>query len=70
MSTSSVSWQSGARVAVAIAGDAGLMAELSAVPLGQWQWPWDNHRQAVGADARAASKSRFIYVTCFTTVEM
>ena len=56
MSTSSASWQSGARVAVAVAGDAGLNdgPELSAgVPLGQWQWPWDNHWQAVRADACA-----------------
>ena len=33
---------------------------------------WGDHRQAIGADARAASKSRFVYVKCFTTdtVEM
>ena len=42
------------------------------MPLGQWQWPWGDHRQAVGADARAraASKSRFAYVTLLYMVEM
>ena len=73
VNTSSASWQSGARVAVAVAGDAGMMVELSAVPLGQWQWPWGDHRRtgsAPGADARAASKARFVYVTLMCTVEM
>ena len=68
VSTSSAAWQSGAaRVDVTVAGDAGLMAELSTettVPLGQWGIEaingrgWGDHRQAVGADARSASKSR------------
>ena len=35
VSISLASWQSGARVAVTVAGDVGLMGELSAVPLGQ-----------------------------------
>ena len=57
-------------MAVAAAGDADVMAELSRVPLGQRHWPWSDRRQAVGADARSARKGAFGYVTLLYLLEM
>ena len=61
---------SGAGVDGEAVGGAGLMGEVNAVPVGQRHWPWSDRRQATGADARAASKARFVYVTLLSTVEM
>ena len=65
VNASPASWQSGARVApVVVAGDAGLMGEVSqcCTALRQWQWPcpWSDHRhrQVVGADARVAWRAK------------
>ena len=59
VNTSSASWQSGARVAVAVAGDAGMMAELSAVPLGQRQGPWGDRRQRARCRRSRGEQSAF-----------
>ena len=50
---------SGAGVDGEAVGSAGVMAELSPVPLEQRRGPWSDCRQSAGADARAASMMRF-----------
>ena len=49
---------SGARVDGEAVGGAGMMTELSPVPLEQRRGPWSDCRQSAGADARAASIPR------------
>ena len=53
---------SGAGVDGEAVGGAGMMAELSPVLLEQRRGPWSDCRQSAGADARAASKARFVFV--------
>ena len=54
----------------AAAGGAGMMPELSPVPIEQWHGPWSDRQQAAGADARAATIARFAFDTCLSAVEM
>jgi len=61
---------SGAGVDGEAVGSAGVMAELSPVPLEQRRGPWSDCRQSAGADARAASKARFVLLTLLSAKEM
>ncbi len=54
---------SGAGVDGEAVGSAGVMAELSPVLLEQRREPWSDCRQSAGADARAASKAPFVFVS-------
>ena len=56
---------SAARVADAAAGVAGMMPELSPVPLGQRHGPWSDRRQAAGADGARTAKRRFRICNAF-----
>ena len=61
---------SGAGVDGEAVGGAGVMAELSPVLLEQRRGPWSDCRQSAGADARAASKARFVFVSLLSTVDL
>ena len=54
----------------AAAGGAGMMPELSPVPIEQWHGPWSDRQQAAGADARAATIARFAFDTLMYVAEM
>ena len=61
---------SGAGVDGEAVGGAGMMAELSPVLLEQRREPWSDCRQSAGADARAASKARFVFVSLLYAVDL
>ena len=61
---------SGAGVDGEAVGGAGVMAELSPVPLEQRRGPWSDCRQSAGADARARRASRFAFDMLMSAVEM
>ena len=46
-------------------GGAGVMAELSPVPLEQRRGPWSDCRQSAGADARAGAHPAFRFCNAF-----
>ena len=54
----------------AAAGGAGMMPELSPVPIEQWHGPWSDRQQAAGADARAATIARRFCNALMSAVEM
>ena len=54
----------------AAVGDAGVKAELSPEPFEHRYGPGSDCRQADGADARAASIARFVFVMVLRPVEM
>ena len=61
---------SGARATRVPEGDAVLMAEVGAVPIGRWHSPWVDGRRPTGADEAPIAGSRFRFCPILSVPEM